>query len=64
MDLGLKDSVVLITGASRGIGRATAELLVGEGCRVAITARDGEVLERAVEELGRRRAACSASRAT
>ena len=52
MDLGLKDSVVLITGASRGIGRATADLLVGEGCRVAITARDGEVLGRAVEELG------------
>ena len=52
MDLGLKDSVVLITGASRGIGRATAERLVGEGCRVAISARDGEVLQRAVEELG------------
>ena len=52
MDLGLKDSVVFITGASRGIGRATADLLVQEGCRVAITARDEETLRRAVEELG------------
>jgi NAD(P)-dependent dehydrogenase (short-subunit alcohol dehydrogenase family) len=52
MDLGLKDQVAFITGASRGIGRATAELLVGEGCRVAITGRDEDTLRRAVEELG------------
>ena len=52
MDLGLKDQVVFITGASRGIGRATAELLVAEGCRVAITGRDEDTLKRAVSELG------------
>jgi NAD(P)-dependent dehydrogenase (short-subunit alcohol dehydrogenase family) len=52
MDLGLKDQVVFITGASRGIGRATAELLVEEGCRVAITGRDEDTLRRAVQELG------------
>ncbi|MEA2287952.1 MAG: hypothetical protein QOJ21_3995 [Solirubrobacteraceae bacterium] len=52
MDLGLRDSVVFITGASRGIGRATAELLVAEGCKVAITGRNRDTLERAVEELG------------
>jgi NAD(P)-dependent dehydrogenase (short-subunit alcohol dehydrogenase family) len=52
MDLGLRDSVAFITGASRGIGRATAELLVEEGAAVAITARDGAVLDRAVQELG------------
>jgi NAD(P)-dependent dehydrogenase (short-subunit alcohol dehydrogenase family) len=52
MDLGLKDQVVFITGASRGIGRATAELLVGEGCSVAITGRDEDSLRRAVDELG------------
>jgi NAD(P)-dependent dehydrogenase (short-subunit alcohol dehydrogenase family) len=52
MDLGLSDSVVFITGASRGIGRATAEQLVQEGCRVAITGRDEDTLRRAVEELG------------
>src|SRR3954463_11986064 len=52
MDLGLKDQVVFITGASRGIGRATAELLVEEGCRVAITGRDEDTLRRAAAELG------------
>jgi 3-oxoacyl-[acyl-carrier protein] reductase len=52
MDLGLKDQVVFITGASRGIGRATAELLVQEGCSVAITGRDEDTLRRAVDELG------------
>jgi len=52
MDLGLGDAVALITGASRGIGRATAELLVQEGCRVAITGRDEDTLRRAVQELG------------
>src|SRR3954449_4271154 len=52
MDLGLNEQVVFITGASRGIGRATAELLVGEGCRVAITGRDEDTLRRAVQELG------------
>jgi 3-oxoacyl-[acyl-carrier protein] reductase len=52
MDLGLKDQVVFITGASRGIGRSTAELLLDEGCRVAITGRTEETLARAVQELG------------
>ena len=55
MDLGLQDQVVFITGASRGIGRATAELLVEEGCRVAITGRDEDTLRRAVQELGEER---------
>ena len=55
MDLGLQDQVVFITGASRGIGRATAELLVEEGCHVAITGRDEDTLRRAVQELGEER---------
>ena len=55
MDLGLQDQVVFITGASRGIGRAIAELLVDEGCRVAITGRDEDTLRRAVQELGEER---------
>ena len=36
MDLGLKDKVVVVTGASKGIGLATARLLLQEGAKVAI----------------------------
>src|SRR2546426_6551926 len=39
MDLGLGDAAAVVAGGSRGMGRATAELLAAEGCRVAILAR-------------------------
>jgi len=39
MDLGLKDKVILITGGTSGIGRATAEMAVAEGARVFVLAR-------------------------
>ena len=39
MDLGLRGRVAIVGGASQGIGRATAAMLYGEGCRVAIAAR-------------------------
>lgn len=40
----IKDSVILITGASMGIGRATAELLGREGAKVALAARSEDKL--------------------
>jgi len=52
MDLGLTDRTCLITGASRGIGLATARILVEEGARVFLTARGEEELARAAESCG------------
>jgi 3-oxoacyl-[acyl-carrier protein] reductase len=51
MKLDLDQSVALITGASKGIGRASAQALAEEGCKVVITARTPEPLERAAAEL-------------
>ena len=47
MDLGLKDTVVLVTGGSKGIGLACARGFVAEGARVAIAARDAGNLAKA-----------------
>lgn len=49
MNLGLKGKVALVTGASDGLGRATAERLAEEGAAVAICAR-GEARLRVVAE--------------
>lgn len=51
----LKDSVAWVTGASSGLGLAVAKELVGRGCRVAISARSVDVLERLADEWGRDR---------
>ena len=51
MDLGLQGKVVLITGASRGIGRAIATAFAQEGSRLAIAARSKDALEQAAGEL-------------
>ncbi len=51
MDLGLKGKVALVAAASKGLGRAVAEELAAEGCRVVICARDAEVLNRTAEEI-------------
>ena len=54
MDLGLAGRKAIILGASRGIGRYTAEALLDEGASIAICGRDPERLEAAREELAAR----------
>jgi 3-oxoacyl-[acyl-carrier protein] reductase len=50
MELGLRDSVCLVTGSTSGIGLETARQLAAEGARVAVTGRDPERVERAKQE--------------
>lgn len=52
MDLGLRGRTILIVGASRGVGASLARLLVGEGAKVALVARDGTKLAEVVASLG------------
>ena len=52
MDLRLHDRVFILTGGARGLGRATADVLVAEGARVVISGRSRESLDSAVRALG------------
>jgi len=51
MDLGLKGRKAIITGGSKGIGRAIANLLADEGCNVGICARNSEEVDATVAAL-------------
>ncbi|MET8199431.1 SDR family oxidoreductase [Micromonospora taraxaci] len=52
MDLGLTDHVYVLTGASRGLGFATAQCLVADGARVVLSARDPDAVAAAAQQLG------------
>ncbi|KIF06666.1 oxidoreductase, partial [Streptomyces sp. RSD-27] len=52
MDLGLKDRVYIVTGATRGLGFASARELAAEGAKVLLTGRDGERAAAAAAGLG------------
>jgi len=54
METGLRGKTVLITGASQGMGRATAEAFAAEGARLAMCARNQKTLEAAQAEISRR----------
>ena len=54
MDLQLKDRVYIVTGGARGLGRATADVLVADGAKVVISGRNAESLAEAVGRARRR----------
>lgn len=49
----LKEQVVVVTGASSGLGRAVARLAGARGAKVVVTARNGEALDNCVREIER-----------
>jgi NAD(P)-dependent dehydrogenase (short-subunit alcohol dehydrogenase family) len=51
MDLGLTGKVALVTGASKGIGRATAMVLAQEGCDLILVSRERTSLDKVAEEI-------------
>jgi 3-oxoacyl-[acyl-carrier protein] reductase len=52
MDLGLADRVYVLTGASRGLGFATAKALVADGAKVVVSSRDAGHVRAATSSLG------------
>lgn len=63
MDLELDGKVFVVSGGTRGLGRATAELLVAEGARVAVSGRDAARAEAAAGALGESAIAVAADNA-
>jgi 3-oxoacyl-[acyl-carrier protein] reductase len=53
MDLGLKDKIAMVSGASKGLGYAVARALAGEGAALSIASRDDDAIRRAAESIRR-----------
>lgn len=56
MDLGLDGRVYIVTGGTRGLGRATAGVLVADGAAVVVSSRSADHVDACVAELGADRA--------
>ena len=54
MDLGFKSKIAIVTGASKGIGAACAEILASEGAKVVLVARTPRYLDSLAKRLARR----------
>ena len=52
MDLGIKDRVAIVAASSKGLGRASAEALAADGCKVVMCARNADELAAAAEPIG------------
>jgi 3-oxoacyl-[acyl-carrier protein] reductase len=52
MDLGLEGRVYVVTGGTKGLGRATADVLVADGARVVVSSRSQESVDAALSDLG------------
>lgn len=52
MDLGLQNKVAIVTGAARGLGKAIAEALAGEGARLALMDVDWPTLQETAQGIG------------
>lgn len=54
METGLKDRVAIVAASSQGLGRATADALAAEGCRLAICSRQAKSIQAAAEQIKQR----------
>jgi 3-oxoacyl-[acyl-carrier protein] reductase len=61
MDLGISGKTALVCGASKGLGRSSAEALLAAGVNVTVVARNADTLDAAVEEIRRTAAPGSGS---